>query len=74
MNIATVLKLMSRHPDVLPFLVHIASEEKHVVRMAVRAKYMTLDPHKNRSAVQQGAVWLAGCLKLKFLRCAAVLL
>lgn len=48
LNISCVLKLLSRHPDVLPFLVHIASEDKHVERMAVRAKYMTLDPNKNR--------------------------
>lgn len=50
LNISCVKKLMARHPDVLPFLVHIASEDKHVERMAVRAKYMTLDPHKNRHA------------------------
>lgn len=48
LNISVVLKLLSRHPDVLPFLVHISSEAKHVERMAVRAKYMTLDPNKNR--------------------------
>lgn len=48
LHISFVKKLMGRHPDVLPFLVHIASEGKHVERMAVRAKYMTLDPHKNR--------------------------
>lgn len=54
LNISCVLKLLSRHPDVLPFLVHIASEDKHVERMAVRAKYMTLDPNKNRWA-QWGA-------------------
>jgi hypothetical protein len=33
---------------VLPFLVYIPSEARHVERMAVRAKYMTLDPNKNR--------------------------
>ncbi len=32
----------------LPFLVYIKSEAKHVERMAVRSKYMTLDPHKNK--------------------------
>lgn len=48
MNISTVAKLMARHPSVLPFLVYIPSEAKHVERMAVRAKYMTLDPNKNR--------------------------
>eukprot|EP00879_Flechtneria_rotunda_P028034 GHRR01030108.1.p1 GENE.GHRR01030108.1~~GHRR01030108.1.p1 ORF type:complete len:322 (+),score=79.89 GHRR01030108.1:125-1090(+) len=48
LNISLVLKLLSHHPDVLPFLVHIGTEEKHVERMAVRAKYMTLDPNQNR--------------------------
>lgn len=48
LNISTVVKLMSRHPSVLPFLVYIPSESRHIERMAVRAKYMTLDPNKNR--------------------------
>jgi hypothetical protein len=48
LNISTVAKLMARHPSVLPFLVFIPSESRHVERMAVRAKYMTLDPNKNR--------------------------
>jgi hypothetical protein len=48
LNISTVVKLMARHPSVLPFLVYIPSESRHVERMAVRAKYMTLDPNKNR--------------------------
>lgn len=39
---------MARHPSVLPFLVYIPSESRHIERMAVRAKYMTLDPNKNR--------------------------
>jgi 2-phosphoglycerate kinase len=55
LNISYVKKLMARHPDVLPFLVHIASEDKHVERMAVRAKYMTLDPHKNKWVARPGA-------------------
>ena len=33
---------LQRHPSVVPFLVYIKSEAKHVERMAVRAKYMTL--------------------------------
>lgn len=48
LNISTVAKLMARHPSVVPFLVFIPSESRHVERMAVRAKYMTLDPNKNR--------------------------
>lgn len=31
-----------RHSCVVPFLLYIKSEGKHVERMAVRAKYMTL--------------------------------
>ncbi len=42
LSISHVVQLMSHHPSVLPFLVHIKSETKHVERMAVRAKYMTL--------------------------------
>jgi len=34
--------VLQRHPSVVPFLVYIKSEVKHVERMAVRAKYMTL--------------------------------
>jgi hypothetical protein len=48
LNISMVAKLMASHPSVLPFLVYIPSESRHVERMAVRAKYMTLDPNKNR--------------------------
>jgi len=58
LNIKIVRSLLSRHPDVIPFLVHIGSEAKHVERMAVRAKYMTLDPHMNRSGEVQGTVLL----------------
>lgn len=50
LNISMVAKLMASHPSVLPFLVYIPSESRHVERMAVRAKYMTLDPNKNRWA------------------------
>lgn len=40
--------LMKKHPSIIPFMVYIANEEKHMERFAVRAKYMTLDPAKNR--------------------------
>jgi hypothetical protein len=40
--------LMKKHPSVIPFMVYISNEEKHMERFAVRAKYMTLDPAKNR--------------------------
>eukprot|EP00250_Pteridium_aquilinum_P033160 c5265_g1_i1 orf=355-2688(+) len=43
-----VMGLMKKHPSIIPFLVYIANEEKHLERFAVRAKYMTLDPAKNK--------------------------
>lgn len=43
-----VMGLMKRHPSIIPFMIYITSEEKHMERFAVRAKYMTLDPAKNK--------------------------
>uniref|UniRef100_A0A1J3D5K0 P-loop NTPase domain-containing protein LPA1-like protein 1 n=1 Tax=Noccaea caerulescens TaxID=107243 RepID=A0A1J3D5K0_NOCCA len=43
-----VMGLMKEHPSIIPFMVYIANEEKHLERFAVRAKYMTLDPEKNK--------------------------
>ncbi|VFQ81499.1 unnamed protein product [Cuscuta campestris] len=43
-----VMGLMKKHPSIIPFMVFIANEEKHLERFAVRAKYMTLDPAKNK--------------------------
>lgn len=43
-----VMGLMKKHPSIVPFMVYIASEEKHIERFSVRAKYMTIDPTKNR--------------------------
>lgn len=40
--------LMKKHPSVIPFMIYIADEGKHMERFAVRAKYMTLDPAKNK--------------------------
>ena len=37
-----VVKLMQRHPTIVPFLVHISNEAKHMERFAVRARAMTL--------------------------------
>ena len=39
---------MKKHPSIVPFMVYISNEEKHLERFAVRAKYMTLDPEKNK--------------------------
>ncbi|GFR45169.1 hypothetical protein Agub_g6554 [Astrephomene gubernaculifera] len=48
LHVGLVMRLLQRHPGVVPFLVYIKSEGKHTERMAVRAKYMTLDPNKNK--------------------------
>lgn len=40
--------LMKKHPSILPFMIYITNEDKHLERFAVRAKYMTLDPAKNK--------------------------
>ncbi|KAK3129374.1 hypothetical protein QOZ80_6BG0478560 [Eleusine coracana subsp. coracana] len=43
-----VMGLMRKHPSIIPFMVYISNEGKHTERFAVRAKYMTLDPTKNK--------------------------
>ncbi|KAD5803445.1 hypothetical protein E3N88_14805 [Mikania micrantha] len=43
-----VMGLMKKHPSIIPFMIHITNEDKHMERFAVRAKYMTLDPAKNK--------------------------
>ncbi|KAH9315769.1 hypothetical protein KI387_024396, partial [Taxus chinensis] len=43
-----VMGLMKKHPSIIPFMIYIANEDKHLERFAVRAKYMTLDPSKNK--------------------------
>lgn len=43
-----VMGLMKKHPSIIPFMIYIANEEKHLERFAIRAKYMTLDPAKNK--------------------------
>lgn len=40
--------LMKKHPSIIPFMIYIVNEEKHLERFAVRAKYMALDPAKNK--------------------------
>ncbi|XP_022996160.1 P-loop NTPase domain-containing protein LPA1 homolog 2-like isoform X1 [Cucurbita maxima] len=43
-----VMGLMKKHPSIVPFMIYITNEDKHLERFAVRAKYMTLDPAKNK--------------------------
>ncbi|KAG6678605.1 hypothetical protein I3843_14G087700 [Carya illinoinensis] len=40
--------LMKKHASIIPFMIYITNEDKHLERFAVRAKYMTLDPAKNK--------------------------
>ncbi|KAK8950785.1 hypothetical protein KSP39_PZI004840 [Platanthera zijinensis] len=48
LNINFVMGLMKKHPSIIPFMMYITNEEKHKERFAVRAKYMALDPAKNK--------------------------
>lgn len=43
-----VMGLMRKHPSIIPFMIYISNEDKHTERFAVRAKYMTLEPTKNK--------------------------
>ncbi|XP_031259688.1 P-loop NTPase domain-containing protein LPA1 homolog 2-like isoform X1 [Pistacia vera] len=43
-----VMGLMKKHPSIIPFMIYITNEDKHLERFAVRAKYMALDPAKNK--------------------------
>jgi 2-phosphoglycerate kinase len=45
---AFATQLMRKRSSVVPFLVHISNEAKHLERFAVRAKAMTLRPEGNR--------------------------
>ncbi|CAI5990883.1 unnamed protein product [Closterium sp. NIES-65] len=42
------MELLKRHPTIIPFVIYIGNEAKHMERFAVRAKYMTLDPWRNK--------------------------
>ncbi|KAK2961490.1 putative 2-phosphoglycerate kinase [Blattamonas nauphoetae] len=43
-----MLNLSKKHKSIIPFLIIVSDEKKHVERMAVRAKYMSLDPNRNK--------------------------
>eukprot|EP01155_Anaeramoeba_flamelloides_P024550 Anaeramoba_flamelloidesa810364_57.p1 GENE.a810364_57~~a810364_57.p1 ORF type:complete len:443 (-),score=117.14 a810364_57:60-1388(-) len=44
----TLLKLMRKYPNVIPFVLYIKNAKKQKERFAVRSKYMTLDTTKNK--------------------------
>ncbi|KAE8732329.1 P-loop NTPase domain-containing protein LPA1-like protein [Hibiscus syriacus] len=48
LSLTFVMGLMKKHPSIIPFMICISNEDKHLERFAVRAKYMTLDPAKNK--------------------------
>ncbi|KAI3425141.1 hypothetical protein D9Q98_008912 [Chlorella vulgaris] len=48
LSLSMVVRMMQRHPSVVPFLVHISNDAKHMERFAVRSKVMTLRPDGNR--------------------------
>lgn len=54
LSLSMVVRMMQRHPSVVPFLVHISNEAKHMERFAVRSKVMTLRPdgEAGRGALQ----------------------
>lgn len=41
-------KWMNKYESVIPFMLCIEKETKHMERFAIRAKYMTLEPHINK--------------------------
>lgn len=43
-----ITKMMGSHPSIIPFLVHISNESKHMERFAIRSKSMTLRADGNR--------------------------
>lgn len=48
LSVEVMLSIMNQHPHCIPFLLHISNQSKHIERLAIRAKYMTLEPRKNR--------------------------
>ncbi|KAK8515783.1 hypothetical protein V6N12_075806 [Hibiscus sabdariffa] len=48
LSLTFVMGLMKKHSSIIPFMIYISNEDKHLERFAVRAKYMTLDPAKNK--------------------------
>lgn len=43
-----VIEMMNKYDSIVPFLIYISNESKHIERFAVRAKAMTLRPESNR--------------------------
>eukprot|EP00698_Gefionella_okellyi_P006150 TRINITY_DN1558_c0_g1_i5.p1 TRINITY_DN1558_c0_g1~~TRINITY_DN1558_c0_g1_i5.p1 ORF type:complete len:467 (-),score=85.40 TRINITY_DN1558_c0_g1_i5:999-2399(-) len=43
-----MVEMMRKHPTCIPFVIYISNDAKHRERFAVRARYMTLQPHANK--------------------------
>ncbi|OZJ05292.1 hypothetical protein BZG36_01951 [Bifiguratus adelaidae] len=48
LSIDNMRNLANRHQNCIPFLIHISNQAKHTERFAIRGKYMTLEPRKNK--------------------------
>ena len=42
LSLNAVMRLMQKHPSIVPFLVHISNEAKHRERFAVRSLFLLL--------------------------------
>lgn len=48
LSMDVIVKIMKKHPGIIPFLIHISNEKKHMERFAIRSRNMTLSPKKNK--------------------------
>lgn len=60
-----VARLMQKHPSIVPFIVFISNKLKHTERMAVRAKYLSLDPNHNKYVKNIGNIRIIQKFNLK---------
>lgn len=56
LNVGVMKKLMKQFPSCIPFIIYIKGKKKHMERFAVRSKYMTLDPAKNKYVASFGNI------------------
>jgi 2-phosphoglycerate kinase len=48
LSVEVIRTIMMELTHCIPFLLYISNQTKHTERLAIRAKYMTLEPRKNR--------------------------
>ena len=56
LHVGVMKKLMKQFPSCIPFIIYIKGKKKHMERFAVRSKYMTLDPSKNKYVASFGCI------------------